>query len=73
MLAEEEKNNIDIIAIILGDYGMSDNSDMYREIGMAMDDHPLPIVPVLASVTRQKMPGMPCFKSPMRGGCSCSP
>lgn len=54
VLAQEEKDNIDIIAIILGDSGMSDNSHIYREISMAMDDHPIPIVPVLASVTNSR-------------------
>jgi acyl-CoA synthetase (NDP forming) len=54
ILADAEKDNIDIIAVVSGDSGMSDNTGIYREIQKAMAHHPLPILPVLSPVVSSR-------------------
>lgn len=51
ILEEEEKGNIDVIAVITGNSGMSDNWEIYQEIVNGMNKCPIPIIPVLSSAT----------------------
>ncbi len=51
ILAREEDDNIDVIAVLLGNSGMSPNIEIYREIAKAMDTCPIPIMPMLSSIT----------------------
>jgi len=51
VLEQEEKENIDIIVVIVGNSGMSDNKPIYDEIVKAMDSCKIPVVPVLSSAT----------------------
>jgi acetyltransferase len=50
VLKEEELDTIDIIAVLTGNSGMSDNAPIYQEIINAKADSPIPILPVLSSV-----------------------
>ena len=50
ILGEYERDHIDVIAVLTGDSGLSDNADIYREISNAMQTGPIPVVPVLSSV-----------------------
>jgi acyl-CoA synthetase (NDP forming) len=45
-----ERDRIDVIAVLTGDSGLSDNGPIYREISDAMRTSPIPIVPVLSSL-----------------------
>jgi acyl-CoA synthetase (NDP forming) len=49
ILAEEEQDTIDIIVILTGDPGLSDNWEVYQEILKGMAESPIPIIPVLSS------------------------
>ena len=51
MLGEHERENIDAIAVLTGDSGLSDNGDIYRAIGLAMERSPIPVLPMLSSLT----------------------
>lgn len=51
VLGEYERDRIDIIAVLIGDSGLSDNAAIYREISEAMRDSPIPIIPMLSSLT----------------------
>lgn len=51
VLVEKERDRLDAIAILTGDSGLSDNGTIYRAIGMAMDRSPIPILPMLSSLT----------------------
>ncbi|MBN2062492.1 MAG: acetate--CoA ligase family protein [Deltaproteobacteria bacterium] len=51
ILKEEEKENIDVITIITGNSGMSDNWEIYKEIINGMNHCSIPIIPVLSSAT----------------------
>jgi acyl-CoA synthetase (NDP forming) len=50
VLSEYERNRIDVITVLLGDSGMSDNTPIYNEISNAMDENPIPVVPMLSSL-----------------------
>lgn len=50
VLGDRERDNIDAIAILLGDSGMSDNSQIYQAISEAMDRCPIPVFPMFSSV-----------------------
>ncbi len=50
VLGEYEPNRIDVITVLLGDSGMSDNTPIYNEISKAMDECPIPVVPMLSSL-----------------------
>jgi len=50
-ITEEEAENIDVIAIQVGNPGMSDNTEIYKEVGHAMQTSPIPVVPTLSSVS----------------------
>jgi acetyltransferase len=51
VLAEHELGNLDAIAVLTGDSGLSDNGAIYRAIGLAMDQSPIPVLPMLSSLT----------------------
>ncbi len=51
ILAEHERGNLDAIAVLTGDSGLSDNGAIYRAIGLAMEHSPIPVLPVLSSLT----------------------
>jgi acetyltransferase len=46
-----EKRSIDIIVVMVGNPGMSENDEVYREISEAMDASKIPVIPVLSSTT----------------------
>jgi acyl-CoA synthetase (NDP forming) len=50
-LTEHERGNLDAIAVLTGDSGLSDNAAIYRAIGLAMDQSPIPVLPMLSSLT----------------------
>ncbi len=54
VLEEHEKENIDIIAVLTGDSGMSDNAPIYSEIAKAMKESSIPIAPMLSSLVSAK-------------------
>ncbi len=51
LLGEEEAGNVDAIAVITGNSGMSDNAPIYNAIAEAMKKSPIPVLPVLSSLT----------------------
>jgi acyl-CoA synthetase (NDP forming) len=51
VLGKHERQTIDAIAILTGDSRLSDNSDIYRAIGEAMAHSPIPVLPMLSSLT----------------------
>ena len=51
ILAEEESQNIDVIAIQVGNPGMHPNREIYHEVAEAIKTCPIPILPTLSSVT----------------------
>ncbi|NTW88731.1 MAG: CoA-binding protein [Desulfobulbaceae bacterium] len=51
ILGEHERGNLDAIAILTGDSGLSDNAAIYRAIGLTMEQSPIPVLPMLSSLT----------------------
>jgi acyl-CoA synthetase (NDP forming) len=51
VLGKLEKGRLDAIAVLTGDSGLSDNAAIYRAIGLAMDHSPIPVLPMLSSLT----------------------
>ncbi len=51
VLGDLEKDRLDGVAVLTGDSGLSDNGAIYCAIARAMDKSPLPIFPVLSSLT----------------------
>jgi len=51
LMGEEEKGNIDVIAVIIGNSLLSDNAPIYEAIARAMKESPIPVVPVFTSLT----------------------
>ena len=51
VLEDEEKQNIDVIIVITGHSGMTDNWGTYQEIMRAMDELTIPVIPVFSSIT----------------------
>lgn len=51
VLAEEEEDSIDVIAIQVGNPGMHPNREIYGEVARAMKGCPIPVIPALSSVT----------------------
>ena len=51
IVGAHERNRVDVIAVLLGDPGMSDNMPIYEELVRAMDESPIPVVPMLSSIT----------------------
>lgn len=49
ILDEEEKKNIDLITVITGNSGLTDNWELYKAIIEGMDNCSIPIIPVLSS------------------------
>jgi len=50
ILNECEKDNIDIVTVLLGDSGMSDNAPIYETIAEAMVSSTLPVIPMFSSL-----------------------
>jgi acetyltransferase len=51
VLGEFERDRIDAVAILVGDSGLSDNAAIYRAIAEAMRQSPVPVLPMLSSLT----------------------
>jgi acetyltransferase len=51
VLGETERDNLDAIAFLSGDSGLSDNAAIYQAISDASRKSPIPILPVLSSLT----------------------
>ncbi len=51
ILGEHESKRIDVIAVLTGDSGLSDNAAIYQKISDAMRASVIPVIPVLSSVT----------------------
>ncbi len=51
LMGEEEKGNVDVIAVIIGNSLLSDNAPIYEAIARAMKESPIPVVPVFTSLT----------------------
>jgi acyl-CoA synthetase (NDP forming) len=49
-----EADRLDAITVLTGDSGMSDNAPIYDEIAKAMKESPIPVLPMLSSVTSSK-------------------
>ena len=50
-MGEEESQNIDVIAIQVGNPGMHPNREIYHEVAEARKTCPIPVLPTLSSVT----------------------
>ena len=50
ILEEYEKDNLDVVAVLLGDSGMSDNAPIYETIAQAMENSTVPIIPMFSSL-----------------------
>ncbi len=50
-IQEEEKENVDAIAVLIGNSGMSDNAPIYAAIADAMDNRPIPVLPMFTSLS----------------------
>jgi acetyltransferase len=53
-LNEYESDRIDVITVLSGDSGMSDNAPIYSEIAKAMENSTIPVIPMLSSVITSK-------------------
>jgi acetyltransferase len=51
VLGEEEVGNVDAIAVLVGNSGMSDNTPIYNAFAEAMATSPIPVLPMLSSLT----------------------
>ncbi len=51
VLGEFEGGRLDAVAVLTGDSGLADNAAIYRAISLAMDKSPIPVLPVLSSLT----------------------
>jgi acetyltransferase len=51
VLGEFEHGRLDAIAVLTGDSGLSDNAAIYRAIAAAMRQSPIPVLPMLSSLT----------------------
>jgi acetyltransferase len=51
VLGEEEEDSIDAIVFIVGDSGISDVEPIYKATWRAMDESPIPVVPVWVSLS----------------------
>jgi len=51
LMGQEEKSNVDVIAVIIGNSLLTDNAPIYEAIGLAMKESPIPVVPVFSSLT----------------------
>jgi len=51
ILGKEEAGNVDAIAVLTGNSGMSDNMPIYAAIAEAMKTSPIPVLPMLSSLT----------------------
>lgn len=51
ILEEEEKDRIDVMTVLVGNSGLYDNWEIYREVVEGMERCSIPIIPVLSSAT----------------------
>ncbi|OPY80239.1 MAG: succinyl-CoA synthetase subunit alpha [Syntrophorhabdus sp. PtaU1.Bin153] len=51
IIEAEEKGSIDLIVVMVGNPGMSENDEVYRVISEAIDASEIPVIPVLSSTT----------------------
>jgi acetyltransferase len=51
VLGEEEAGNVDAIAVLVGNSGMSDNTPIYNAFAEAMKNSKIPVLPMLSSLT----------------------
>ncbi|KJS00469.1 MAG: hypothetical protein VR65_12510 [Desulfobulbaceae bacterium BRH_c16a] len=51
VLGEFERGRLDAIAVLTGDSGLSDNAAIYRAISASMRQSPIPVLPMLSSLT----------------------
>jgi acetyltransferase len=51
VLAKEEAGNVDAIAVLVGNSGMSDNTPIYNALAEAMKTSTIPVLPMLSSLT----------------------
>jgi acetyltransferase len=51
IVGTHEADGIDVIAVLLGDSGMSDNMPIYEAVYQAMTESPIPVIPMLSSIT----------------------
>jgi acetyltransferase len=51
ILGTHERDRIDVIAVLLGDSGMSDNMPIYEVVRGAMQEGPIPVIPMFSSIT----------------------
>ncbi|MCX8111342.1 MAG: acetate--CoA ligase family protein [Syntrophorhabdaceae bacterium] len=58
ILNEEEKDNIDVIVVMIANPGFFDNKKIYDEIAIAIKYSTIPIIPVFSSVTTCHRPLM---------------
>lgn len=49
-----EASNIDVITVLSGDSGMSDNAPIYRELANCTETSAIPVIPMLSSVITSK-------------------
>ncbi|MBU1171986.1 MAG: acetate--CoA ligase family protein [Proteobacteria bacterium] len=50
-----EGDHIDVITVLLGDSGLSDNAPIYREISKVMQTGPIPVIPMFSSVVSSRL------------------
>ncbi|MFV0438009.1 MAG: acetate--CoA ligase family protein, partial [Desulfopila sp.] len=51
VLNADERHNLDAVAVLTGDSGLSDNSEIYQRIGREMQRSSIPVLPMLSSLT----------------------
>jgi acetyltransferase len=51
VISEEEEGNVDAIAVLVGNSGMSDNTPIYEAFAKAMKTSKIPVLPMLSSLT----------------------
>lgn len=49
VISEEERDRMDVMPLIMGDPGMGGVAEMYDVIARAMDESPIPVIPVFPS------------------------
>lgn len=54
ILRTHEHDSIDVIAVLLGDSGLSDNAGIYHEIALAQDRGGIPVMPMFSSLVSSR-------------------
>jgi len=50
IIGQEEKQNVGAIAVLIGNSGLSDNAPIYTVIADAMEESPIPVLPMFTSL-----------------------